>query len=258
MLLEDRVTIVTGAASGIGLAIATRFACEGAVVIAADMNEEGLIAASRPLQLQGLQLEPVAADASRPEDVGGLVDRAVERHRRLDAVVANAAISSGESVEGTLPDDWDRVLAVNLRGPYLLARAAIPHFRRLGRGAIVNIASVNGFWAEPRCAAYATAKGGLIALTRSIAIDYGHLGIRCNCICPGMVDTPGAQRYFSTFEDPEAERARGATRHAVGRLGRPEEIAAAAAFLVGDESSFCTGQPFIVDGGLTAGWPAQS
>jgi meso-butanediol dehydrogenase/(S,S)-butanediol dehydrogenase/diacetyl reductase len=144
---------------------------------------------------------------------------------------------------------------VNLRGPYLLARAAIPHFRRAGRGAILNIASVNGFWAEPRRAAYAAAKGGLIALTRSIAIDYGHLGIRCNCICPGWVDTPGAQGVFERYADPEAERAQGAARHALGRLGQPHEIAALAAFLVGDESSFCTGHPFIVDGGLTAGRP---
>jgi NAD(P)-dependent dehydrogenase (short-subunit alcohol dehydrogenase family) len=257
MTLADRVTVVTGAASGIGLAIATRFAREGAVVIAVDTDADGAATAARSLAHEGWRVEASVADASSPDDVAALVERVVETHGRLDVAVANAAIPAGASVEDTTPDHWDHVLAVNLRGPYLLARAAIPHFRRLGGGVIINIASVNGFWAEPSCAAYVAAKGGLMALTKSIAIDFGHLNIRCNCICPGYIDTPGAQRYFGTFDDPDAQRAVDAARPALGRLGRPEEVAALALFLAGDESSFCSAQPFIVDGGLTAGRPAR-
>jgi NAD(P)-dependent dehydrogenase (short-subunit alcohol dehydrogenase family) len=121
----------------------------------------------------------------------------------------------------------------------------------------VNIASVNGFWIEPRLGAYTAAKGGVIALTKSIALDYGRFGIRCNCVCPGYIDTGMAQRYFDTHPRPDEARREAAALHALGRLGRADEVAAMALFLASDESSFCTAQPFIVDGGLSAGIPAS-
>ena len=125
----------------------------------------------------------------------------------------------------TPPGDWDRVLGVNLKSVYLGARAVIPHMRRLGGGSIVNIASVNGFWVEPALAAYCAAKGGVINLTRAIALENGRYQIRCNCICPGYIDTGMAQRYFEIQDDPEAARAVAGNMHALGRVGKPEDIA---------------------------------
>jgi NAD(P)-dependent dehydrogenase (short-subunit alcohol dehydrogenase family) len=150
------------------------------------------------------------------------------------------------------------VLGVNLRGVYLCARAAIPRMRGVGGGSIVNMASVNGFWVEPALAAYCTAKGGVINLTRAIALENGKDGIRCNCICPGYIDTGMAQRYFDIQDDPEAARVEAGRMHALGRIGRPEEVAAMALFLASDESGFCTAAAFVVDGGLSAGVPTTA
>ena len=149
------------------------------------------------------------------------------------------------------------MLGVNLKGVYLCARAAIPRMRALGGGSIVNMASVNGFWVEPALGAYCAAKGGVINLTRAIALENGRYGIRCNCICPGYIDTGMAQRYFEIQADPDAARVEAGRMHALGRIGRPEEIAAMALFLCSDESGFCTAAPFVVDGGLSAGVPAS-
>src|SRR6478752_3544362 len=171
------------------------------------------------------------------------------------AIVSNAAVQYERTVEDTPPDDWDMVLGVNLKGVYLCARAAIPRMRALGGGSIVNMASVNGFWVEPALGAYCAAKGAVINLTRSIALENGRYGIRCNCICPGYIDTGMAQRYFEIQDDPDAARAEAGRMHALGRIGGPEEVAAVALFLCSDESSFCTAAPFIADGGLSAGVP---
>jgi NAD(P)-dependent dehydrogenase (short-subunit alcohol dehydrogenase family) len=204
----------------------------------------------------GGRAEAVRCDVSEPDDVERLMAAAEERGGP-HAIVSNAAIQYERTIEDTPPEDWDRVLAINLKGVYLCARAAIPRMRRLGGGSIVNMASVNGFWVEPQLGVYCAAKGGVINLTRSIALDFGKDGIRCNCICPGYIDTGMAQRYFEVQDDPDAARAEAGRLHALGRIGRPEEIAAMALFLCSDESSFCTAQPFIVDGGVSAGVPAS-
>jgi NAD(P)-dependent dehydrogenase (short-subunit alcohol dehydrogenase family) len=254
--MESKVTVVTGAAHGIGRAVAERLGAEGAVTLCADVDADGVEATAAEIRAAHGQAEAHRCDVSDPEDVERLIAAAEERGGP-HALVSNAAIQYERTIEETPPEDWDRVLAVNLKGVYLCARAAIPRMRRLGGGSIVNMASVNGFWVEPALGAYSAAKGGVINLTRTIALDFGRYGIRCNCICPGYVDTGMAQRYFDVQEDPAAARAEAGRMHALRRIARPEEVAAMALFLCSDESSFCTAQPFIVDGGLSAGVPAR-
>jgi NAD(P)-dependent dehydrogenase (short-subunit alcohol dehydrogenase family) len=252
--MQGKVSVVTGAATGIGRAIAERLAAEGALTLCADVDAEGVEATAAAIAAAGGQAEAHRCDVSDPGQVEALMV-AAEHHGGPHAIVSNAAIQYEHTLEDTPPDDWDRVLGVNLRGVYLCARAAIPRMRAIGGGSIVNMASVNGFWVEPALAAYCTAKGGVINLTRAIALENGRDGIRCNCICPGYIDTGMAQRYFDIQADPDAARAEAGRMHALGRIGRPEEIAAMALFLASDEAGFCTAGAFVVDGGLSAGVP---
>jgi NAD(P)-dependent dehydrogenase (short-subunit alcohol dehydrogenase family) len=254
--MQGKVTVVTGSATGIGEAIARRLAAEGALVLCADRDGEGVERVAAAIAADGGSAQAHRCDVSDPAAVEALF-AAAERAGGPHAAVSNAAVQYERTVEDTPPDDWDMVLGVNLKGVYLCARAAIPRMRRLGGGSIVNMASVNGFWVEPSLGAYCAAKGGVINLTRAIALENGRDNIRCNCICPGYVDTGMAQRYFDVQADPDAARQEAGQLHALGRIGRPEEIAAMAAFLCSDESGFCTAQPFIVDGGLSAGVPAR-
>lgn len=253
--MDSKTVVVTGAARGIGRAIAERLAAAGAYTICADLDLAELEQVAAMIEAAGGRVQAHRCDVSDPDDVEQLM-AAAEQHGGPHALVSNAAIQYERTIEETPPEDWDRVLGINLKGVYLCARAAIPRMRRLGGGSIVNMASVNGFWVEPQLGAYCTAKGGVINLTRAIALDFGRDGIRCNCICPGYIDTGMAQRYFEVQDDPDAARVEAGRLHALGRIGRPEEIAAMALFLCSDESSFCTAQPFIVDGGLSAGVPA--
>jgi NAD(P)-dependent dehydrogenase (short-subunit alcohol dehydrogenase family) len=253
--MQGKVAVVTGAATGIGRAIAERLAGEAALTLCADIDADGVEHTAAMIRETGGSAEAHACDVTDPEDVERLM-KAAEMQSGPKALVSNAAIQYEQTIEDTPPEDWDRVLGINLKGVYLCARAAIPRMRALGRGSIVNMASVNGFWVEPSLGAYCTAKGGVINLTRAIALDFGRDGIRCNCICPGYVDTGMAQRYFEIQDDPEAARKVAGAMHALGRIGRLEEVAAMALFLCSDEASFCTAQPFIVDGGLSAGVPA--
>jgi NAD(P)-dependent dehydrogenase (short-subunit alcohol dehydrogenase family) len=254
--MQGKIAVVTGAGTGIGRAIALRLAEEGALVLAADVDAEGARATAATIVERGGRGEGVACDVSDHEQVEQLVARA-EELGGPHALVSNAAIQYERTIEDTPPEDWDRVLGINLKGVYLCARAALPRMRRLGGGSIVNMASVNGFWVEPALGAYCAAKGGVINLTRAIALENGKDGIRCNCICPGYVDTGMAQRYMDIQPDPAAAREEAGRLHALGRIARPEEIANLALFLCSDESSFCTASPFVADGGLSAGVPAR-
>jgi NAD(P)-dependent dehydrogenase (short-subunit alcohol dehydrogenase family) len=254
--MDGQVSVVTGVATGIGRAIALRLAAEGAFVVCGDIDGPGGERTAAEITAAGGHAAAIRCDVSNADDVEAMMSVA-DSQGGPTSIVANAAVQYEETIEDTPPQEWDRVLGVNLRSVYLGARAAIPRMRRRGGGSIVNIASVNGFWVEPALGAYCAAKGGVINLTRAIALENGRYGIRCNCICPGYIDTGMAQRYFDSQADRDAARAEAGRLHALGRIGRPEEIAAMALFLASDESAFCTAAPFIVDGGLSAGIPAR-
>ncbi len=257
MKMKGRVAVVTGAARGIGLAIAERLAAEGAVTICADIDEDGALATAREIVRRGGSAKGYRCDVTNANEIERLMAEA-EEQGGPHALICNAGIQIEQSIDLTSVDEWDRVLNVNLRGPFLCARSAIPRMRELGGGTIVNMASVSGFWVEPMCGAYCASKAGVINLTRAIAIENGRHNIRCNCICPGYVDTELARQTLAVYPDPSKARERIERMHALGRFAAPAEVAAMALFLCSDESSFCTGQQFIIDGGLTAGVTSNS
>lgn len=252
MDLEGKVIVVTGAGGGIGSAVADRLAADGAEVICSDIDAAGVEATATRIADRGGRALARTTDVSDPDSVDELMAVAVE-HGGPHALVSNAAVQYERDIVQTPPEEWDRVMGVNARGPYLLARAAIPHMRELGGGSLVHMASVNGFWVEPELAAYSAAKGAVITLSRAIAIDFGRYGVRSNAVCPGYIDTGMAQQYFDSSADPAAARERAGILHALGRIGQPEEVAALVSFLCSDDASFCTGQEWVVDGGLSTG-----
>ena len=250
MTLVGKTVIVTGARSGIGFAATQRFAADGATVIMADVRDASEEAAG--LAGAGHDVRFVATDVSREADVQALVDGVVSSNGGVDVLVNNAGIVLARTVPDTTLDEWDRLLDVNLKGVFLCSRAVIPVMRQRRRGVIVNVASEQGLVGAATNAAYTATKGGIIQLTKSMAIDHGQQGIRINCVAPGPVKTPMFDAFVASVEDPEAELRGFLDGTILKRLGRPEEIANVIAFLASDESSYMTGSVVVVDGGLTA------
>jgi NAD(P)-dependent dehydrogenase (short-subunit alcohol dehydrogenase family) len=244
--LEGRCTVVTGVGSGLGQAIAREFAAEGALVVGCDVND-----AAGEATMAGIGTY-VHADVSREAEVEGLIAAAVERHGRLHVMVNNAAVQIEQELVETTEEQLDRILAVNLKGVFFGCKHAVRAMRPAGGGAIVNIASILGLVGDGILAAYCAAKGGVLGITRATAVQYGRDGIRCNAVCPGDIDTPLVQAYFDTAPDPAALRAEVSAEYPLERIAAPREVARAVVFLAGEDASFMSGQPLVVDGGLLA------
>lgn len=256
MRMDGKVAVVTGAGRGNGRSIAERLASAGATVIASDIDERSVhevaeAVATADVAGAGL-VHPVRCDVSREADVEALFAQA-ERLGGPHALVAQAGAILEATLEETTPEEWDRFLSVDLRGTYLCARAAIPRMRRLGGGSIVTMSGTYAYLPEGGVAVQAAAKGAIMSLTRALAVELGPDRIRANCIVPGYIETPMVAHWADQHSDPAAVREAAGSLHSLRRMGRPEEIASMALFLCSDESSFSTGHPYHVDGGLAAG-----
>jgi NAD(P)-dependent dehydrogenase (short-subunit alcohol dehydrogenase family) len=252
--LQDKVALITGAASGIGLATAEVFCREGAAVLLADTQAERAEEAAGRLRAAGHRAVAAATDVTRSDDVRRAVEAAVREFGRLDVLFANAGIGyTGELVD-TSDEDWDRVMAVNARGVFLSCREAVRQMlaQRPSGGSVVINGSISGLVGIPGQAPYGPSKGAVVEMTRQLAVEYARRGVRVNCVCPGTVDTPVLRRAMEMSPDPQAFLDMLVAGHPIGRIGRAEEIAAAVAFLASDEASFITGAILSVDGGYTA------
>jgi NAD(P)-dependent dehydrogenase (short-subunit alcohol dehydrogenase family) len=249
--LNNKVAIVTGAAQGIGLGIARVFVLEGASVILSDLNDAIGLAATVDLHA-GEQVAYTHADITREDDVRRLVATAVERFGRLDIVVNNAGVVAVQTVEESSVEDWDRVMAINVRAIFLTTKHALPHLRASGGGSILNVASVSSFVGQQGTPAYCASKGAALMLTKSLALDYGPERIRVNCICPGITDTPMLRYHARHADDPDTHLRRRLERVPMGAMLYPEDMGRAAAFLCSDEAAGITGASLVVDGGYIA------
>lgn len=246
MRLRGRHAVITGGASGIGLASARRFLAEGAKVALLDRNAAALQATAA--ELGGVPA--VAVDVADFSAVQAAVDAAAAALGRIDAVVNAAGISRWAHFADTTPELWRAVMAVNLDGPFHVSRAALPHLRAAGRGAsIVHLASAAGLQPRPHYVAYGTSKAGVAFLTKTMALDLAPEGIRVNCICPGAILTPMVTDALDAAPDRARAEAVMTARYAMGRLGTAEEVANLVLFLTSDEASFVTGAAYTVDGG---------
>lgn len=257
-MLEGKHVLVTGAAGGIGAAIAEAVAEQGAAkVVLTDRRRDDMETAAAAVRSHGAEAFTLEADLASEAAIATLVDGAVAGTGGIDVLISSAAAhEKAMTLESGTADltveRWDLVMAVNLRAPWLLTKLLAPSMAARGGGAVVNIASQHGIVAAERSPAYNSSKAGLIHLTRSAALDLADLGIRCNAVAPGVVDTPMVDQIFSLTDDPEAARAGALDTYMLRRFGAPADIAAAACFLASDLSSWTTGACLVVDGGQTA------
>jgi NAD(P)-dependent dehydrogenase (short-subunit alcohol dehydrogenase family) len=248
-MTEQKVALVTGAASGIGAGIATRFTEAGIAVALFDINGDGASALAQRLASQARTIA-IQGDVSIEEDVRNAVEVAVSQLGRLDYLINNAGIEVSGTVTDLSAAQWDRQLGVNLRGVFLFSKYAVPKMK--SGGAIVNISSVHAIVSWPGSAAYDASKAGMIGLTRAMALDHGPQQIRVNAILPGYIETPLWDQWFAQLSDPEATMREVLKAHPLGRTGTPRDVAEAALFLVSDAASFISGTYLVVDGAMTA------
>jgi meso-butanediol dehydrogenase/(S,S)-butanediol dehydrogenase/diacetyl reductase len=252
MRLKDKVCVVTGGGSGIGRATARVFGREGARVVVADRRVAAAEKVAAGLQEQGWPAKAVAVDVSKSEQVKAMIDATLAAFGRVDVLVNNAGYGTFGTVVDIDEQEWDDLMATNVRGVYLCCKYVIPVMRAQGGGVIVNVASVVAAVGIRNRAAYVASKGAVAALTRAIALDHAEEGIRCNAVAPGTIDTPYYDEVVRRAPDAAAFRKGLESRQPLGRLGTPEEIADAILFLACDESRFATGSILTMDGGMTA------
>lgn len=246
---KGKVGLVTGGSRGIGAAIVNRLLKNGASVISCGRGP-------RPDNLdQAVDWQQM--DIASADDIRSLHDHIESTYGRIDMLVNNAGVQVEKTVTESLDEDWDNVMGINAKGVFMSCRAFIPLMALNDGGSIVNIGSISGHMSDPSMALYNASKAFVHGLTRSIAIDHGREGIRCNAICPGWIMTGMADAAFDLAKDPASAKEDALARHAVGRFGAPEDIANTAAWLLSNEAAFVTGQTFTVDGGLTAASPLQ-
>jgi NAD(P)-dependent dehydrogenase (short-subunit alcohol dehydrogenase family) len=252
--LEGKVAIITGAASGIGLATVERFVQEGAKVVLADNQAAEVERETKRLRDAGFPVLASVMDVTSTADVRRTVAAAVKEFGRLDTIFANAGIGYTGDLLGTTDEDWDRVMAVNAKGVFICAREAVKQMlaQNPAGGSVVLNSSISGLAGIPGQAPYAPSKGAVVQLTRQLAVEYSSRGVRVNAVCPGTVDTPMLRKAMEMSGDPEGFLHMLASGHPIGRIGRGEEIAAAVVFLASDEASFVTGVLLPADGGYTA------
>lgn len=248
--LRDKVVIVTGAANGLGLAISEAFATEGATVVMGDISEDKCKAEAERLMTQGLSVEPVVCDVGNSDSVNAMVSCCIEKFKKIDVLVNNAAVAIPGNIIEMPDEDWDKAMNINLTGYFRCIKATLPFMVSVEKGSVINISSTQAHRSWDNWTAYATAKGGILSMTRQLAGQFGKKNIRFNSISPGTILTSMAKeridREGKAFFDASERQA------AMLRSGEPDEVAMAAVLLASDESRFITGEDIKIDGGLCA------
>ena len=248
--LEGKVVIITGVAAGIGRVAANLFAKEGARIVGADINDKGGNSIAEKIQAFGGNMTFVKTDVSNESDIAELFEVAHEMGG-VDVLFNNAGVEVAKSLLNTTEEDWDKNVNVNLKSVFFCCKYAIKQMKEKGKGVIINTSSVAGLVGS-FSPAYSAAKGGIIALTKALAVDFGENRIRVNCICPGAIETPMLERVIEYQGEPSEVRASRLKNYPLGRFGYPDEVAQTALFLASDDSSFVNGATIVVDGGFSA------
>lgn len=247
--VKNRIVLITGAGSGVGKATALLFVNEGAIVVLVGRRKGVLTRLSNKILRGRGKAIPMEGDVTNERDVQGIIQTTLQRFGRIDILINNAGVArEAVRVHETTDDMWSELMDINLTGAFRMIRAVLPHLIERRRGTIVNVSSIAGLVGLSHMAAYSVAKSGMIALTKSVAVEYGHLGIRCNCVCPGTVETEMTKDYLSS-----PGRYQGTSSlYPMGRIAHPKEIAQGILYLASEESSFVTGTVLTIDGGYTA------
>jgi NAD(P)-dependent dehydrogenase (short-subunit alcohol dehydrogenase family) len=252
--LQGKVTLITGSGSGIGKSTALLFAAEGASVIVNDLDAAKGSETAEEIRQAGGKAQFIQSDVTDPAQVKAMVERIIADYGRIDVLFNNAGISGVGMLHEVEPETWDRIMSVNIKGVYLPSKYVVPHMMERKSGSIINMSSCIAEIGLARRASYAATKGAVLALTKSMQVDYAPYNIRVNALLPGTILTPFVENYLRTsYDDPEAAIRSLKSRQLSGDLGRPEDVAKAALFLASDESKFMMGSPLYIDGGVVFG-----